>query len=104
MTKITLPGPFAMSRQAKDEYYGDPEALAVVYAKAVNAEAKDLKRTGVDIISFPSVRTSFGSSTSPTSRFRALLSTWRRSSMPGHARWLATRSADRWMPASPLQH
>jgi 5-methyltetrahydropteroyltriglutamate--homocysteine methyltransferase len=50
MTKITLPGPFTMSRQAKDEYYGDPEAMAMAYAEAVNEEAKDLKRAGVDII------------------------------------------------------
>ncbi len=50
MTKITLPGPFTMSRQAKDEYYGDPEAMAMAYAEAVNAEAHDLKRAGVDII------------------------------------------------------
>ena len=39
-----------MSRQAKDEHYGDPEALAMAYAEAVNAEAHDLKRAGVDII------------------------------------------------------
>ena len=50
MTKITLPGPFTMSRQAKDDYYDDPEALAMAYADAVNAEAHDLKRAGVDII------------------------------------------------------
>ena len=50
VTKITLPGPFTLSRQAKDEYYGDPEAMALAYAEAVNEEAKDLKRSGVDII------------------------------------------------------
>ena len=50
VTKITLPGPFTLSRQAKDEYYGDPEALAMAYAEAVNAEAHDLKRAGVDIL------------------------------------------------------
>ncbi len=50
MTKITLPGPFTMSRQAKDEYYGDPEAMAMAYAEAVNEEARDLKRAGADII------------------------------------------------------
>ena len=52
VTKITLPGPFTLSRQAKDEYYGDPEAMALAYAEAVNEEAKDLKRSGVDIIQF----------------------------------------------------
>lgn len=50
MTKITLPGPYTLSRQAKDEYYGDPEALAMAYAEAVNEEAHDLKRAGADII------------------------------------------------------
>lgn len=50
VTKITLPGPYTLSRQAKDEYYNDPEALAMAYAEAVNAEAHDLKRAGVDII------------------------------------------------------
>jgi putative transposase len=33
---------------------------------------------------------------------RAASSTWRRSWMLGRARWSATRSADRWMPALPL--
>src|SRR6516165_11586761 len=29
--KITLPGPFTMSQQAKDEFYGDGEALAMAF-------------------------------------------------------------------------
>ena len=33
--KITVPGPFTMSQQAQDDYYGDGEALAVAYAGAV---------------------------------------------------------------------
>jgi 5-methyltetrahydropteroyltriglutamate--homocysteine methyltransferase len=48
--KITLPGPFTMSRQAKDEFYGDDEELAMAFAAAVNEEAHDLKRAGADII------------------------------------------------------
>jgi 5-methyltetrahydropteroyltriglutamate--homocysteine methyltransferase len=52
MTKITLPGPFTLSQQAHDEHYGDLEAMAMDYAAAVNEEARDLKRTGVDIIQF----------------------------------------------------
>ena len=36
--KITLPGPFTMSRQAKNEYYKDEEELVMDYAAAVNAE------------------------------------------------------------------
>jgi 5-methyltetrahydropteroyltriglutamate--homocysteine methyltransferase len=49
-TKITLPGPFTMSQQAKDEYYGDDAALAMAFAEAVNAEARDLEKAGADAI------------------------------------------------------
>jgi 5-methyltetrahydropteroyltriglutamate--homocysteine methyltransferase len=35
--KITLPGPFTMSRQAKNECYRDEEALVMDHAAAVNA-------------------------------------------------------------------
>lgn len=49
-TKITLPGPFTMSQQAHDEHYRDEEAMAMDYAAAVNAEARDLKAAGVDVI------------------------------------------------------
>ena len=48
--KITLPGPFTMSQQAKDEFYKDPEAMAMDFAAAVNAEAHDLVRAGADVI------------------------------------------------------
>ena len=48
--KITLPGPFTMSKQAHDEHYGDPEALAMAYAEAANAEARDLQAAGADVI------------------------------------------------------
>ena len=48
--KMTLPGPFTMTQLAKDEHYGDPRALAMAYADAVNAEAKGLKAAGVDFI------------------------------------------------------
>jgi 5-methyltetrahydropteroyltriglutamate--homocysteine methyltransferase len=51
-TKITLPGPFTLSQQASDEYYKDEEAMAMDYAAAVNEEAKDLKKAGIDIIQF----------------------------------------------------
>jgi 5-methyltetrahydropteroyltriglutamate--homocysteine methyltransferase len=50
MIKITLPGPFTMSQQAKDEHYGDLGALAMDYADAVNAEARDLVAAGADVI------------------------------------------------------
>jgi 5-methyltetrahydropteroyltriglutamate--homocysteine methyltransferase len=48
--KITLPGPFTMAQQAMDEHYKDEAALAMAYAEAVNAEAKDLKAAGADVI------------------------------------------------------
>jgi 5-methyltetrahydropteroyltriglutamate--homocysteine methyltransferase len=48
--KITLPGPFTMSRQAKNEYYKDEEELVMDYAAAVNAELRDLKVAGADVI------------------------------------------------------
>ena len=48
--KITLPGPFTMSRQAKNEYYKDDEELVMDYAAAVNAEVRDLKAAGADVI------------------------------------------------------
>ena len=48
--KITLPGPFTMSRQAKNEYYEDEKELVMDYAAAVNAEARDLKAAGADVI------------------------------------------------------
>jgi 5-methyltetrahydropteroyltriglutamate--homocysteine methyltransferase len=49
-SKITLPRPCTLSKQASDEYYGDPEALAMAYAEAVNAEALDLQAAGADVI------------------------------------------------------
>ena len=48
--KITLPGPFTMSRQAINEYYADADEMVMDYAVAVNAEAKDLVKAGADII------------------------------------------------------
>jgi 5-methyltetrahydropteroyltriglutamate--homocysteine methyltransferase len=48
--KITLPGPFTMSQQAKNEFYKDDEELAMAFADAVNAEALDLERAGADVI------------------------------------------------------
>jgi len=48
--KITLPGPFTMSQQAKDEFYRDDEALAMALAEAVNAEALELQKAGADVI------------------------------------------------------
>jgi 5-methyltetrahydropteroyltriglutamate--homocysteine methyltransferase len=48
--KITLPGPFTMAQQARNEHYRDVEELAMAYAEAVNAEARDLQAAGADLI------------------------------------------------------
>jgi 5-methyltetrahydropteroyltriglutamate--homocysteine methyltransferase len=48
--KITLPGPFTMGQQAKNEFYRDDEEMAMDFAAAVNAEAKDLEAAGADVI------------------------------------------------------
>ena len=48
--KITLPGPFTLSQQAKNDFYADDEELAMDYAVAVNAEVRDLKAAGVDVV------------------------------------------------------
>ncbi len=48
--KITLPGPFTMAQQAKNEFYKDDEEMAMDFAAAVNAEARDLITAGADVI------------------------------------------------------
>jgi len=48
--KMTIPGPFTMSKQAQNDYYQTDEALAMDYAEAVNAEIKDLFAAGADIV------------------------------------------------------
>ena len=48
--KITLPGPFTMAQQAKNEFYRDDEEMAMDFAAAVNAEARDLIAAGADVI------------------------------------------------------
>jgi 5-methyltetrahydropteroyltriglutamate--homocysteine methyltransferase len=48
--KITLPGPFTMSQQAKDEFYRDDEELARAWAAAPNPEALELQKAGADVI------------------------------------------------------
>jgi 5-methyltetrahydropteroyltriglutamate--homocysteine methyltransferase len=48
--KITLPGPFTMAQQAKNEFYRDVEEAAMDFAAAVNAEARDLQAAGADVI------------------------------------------------------
>jgi 5-methyltetrahydropteroyltriglutamate--homocysteine methyltransferase len=50
LAKITLPGPFTMSRQANNEFYADMDEAVMDYAAAVNDEAHDLQRAGADVI------------------------------------------------------
>src|SRR5258706_7408097 len=50
MIKMTVPGPFTMSQQAQNDFYGDEEELALDYAAAVNAEIKDLFAAGAYIL------------------------------------------------------
>jgi 5-methyltetrahydropteroyltriglutamate--homocysteine methyltransferase len=48
--KVTVPGPFTMSRQAQNDHYPDLESVAMDYAAAVNAEVKDLFAAGADVV------------------------------------------------------
>jgi 5-methyltetrahydropteroyltriglutamate--homocysteine methyltransferase len=48
--KMTIPGPFTMSKQAQDFFYGDGEAVAFAFAAVVNAEIRDLFAAGADIV------------------------------------------------------
>jgi 5-methyltetrahydropteroyltriglutamate--homocysteine methyltransferase len=48
--KITVPGPFTMTQQAQNDHYPDDRSLALAYAEAVNAELRDLKAAGADVV------------------------------------------------------
>ncbi|MBI3371066.1 MAG: 5-methyltetrahydropteroyltriglutamate--homocysteine methyltransferase [Betaproteobacteria bacterium] len=48
--KITLPGPFTMSQQARNDYYGSAQEAAMDYAVAVNEEIRDLFAAGADVV------------------------------------------------------
>ena len=48
--KITLPGPFTMGQQVKNEFYRDAEEMCMDYAAAVNEEAHELVKAGADVI------------------------------------------------------
>jgi 5-methyltetrahydropteroyltriglutamate--homocysteine methyltransferase len=50
MAKITLPGPFTMAQQAKNEFYADEDEMVMEFAAAVNEEAHDLQAAGADVI------------------------------------------------------
>jgi 5-methyltetrahydropteroyltriglutamate--homocysteine methyltransferase len=48
--KMTVPGPFTMSQQAQDDYYGAPDELGMAYAEAVRGEILDLFEAGADVV------------------------------------------------------
>jgi 5-methyltetrahydropteroyltriglutamate--homocysteine methyltransferase len=48
--KMTVPGPFTLSKQAQNDFYKSDEEMALDYAAAVNAEIKDLFAAGADIV------------------------------------------------------
>jgi len=48
--KATVPGPFTMSQQCQNDYYGDDAELALAYAGAVHDEIVDLFAAGADIV------------------------------------------------------
>jgi 5-methyltetrahydropteroyltriglutamate--homocysteine methyltransferase len=50
LAKMTLPGPFTMSRQAQDDFYRDDEALVMDFAAALNEEIHELVAAGADVI------------------------------------------------------
>jgi 5-methyltetrahydropteroyltriglutamate--homocysteine methyltransferase len=50
LIKITVPGPFTMTQQAQNDHYPDGRSLALAYAEAVNAELRDLKAAGADVV------------------------------------------------------
>ncbi len=50
--KFSLPGPMTMVDTLYDAYYGSRERLAMEFASALNAEARELQAAGVDIVQF----------------------------------------------------
>jgi len=48
--KVTLPGPFTIAQQAQNDYYPDDQSLAMDIAAAVNAEIRDLRAAGADVV------------------------------------------------------
>ena len=50
--KFTLPGPMTICDTIADAHYGRRADMAMAFAKALNAEARELEAAGVDIIQF----------------------------------------------------
>jgi 5-methyltetrahydropteroyltriglutamate--homocysteine methyltransferase len=50
--KFTLPGPMTIVDTIADEHYGRRPDLAMAFADALNAEARELEALGVDVVQF----------------------------------------------------
>jgi 5-methyltetrahydropteroyltriglutamate--homocysteine methyltransferase len=51
--KVTLPGPMTIVDSVADEHYGaDRKTLAMRFARALNAEARELAAAGADVVQF----------------------------------------------------
>jgi len=50
--KFTLPGPMTIVDTLADRHYRDRPALAMAFAAALNAEARELEAAGIDVIQF----------------------------------------------------
>jgi 5-methyltetrahydropteroyltriglutamate--homocysteine methyltransferase len=50
--KFTLPGPMTIVDTIADEHYGRRADLAMAFADALNAEARELEALGVDVVQF----------------------------------------------------
>ncbi len=50
--KFTLPGPMTICDTIADEHYGRRADMAMVFAKLLNQEARELEALGVDVIQF----------------------------------------------------
>lgn len=50
--KAVLTGPYTLGALSVDEHYGDPEALTLDLARALNEEARDLVATGAEVVAF----------------------------------------------------
>ena len=48
--KMTLPGPFTISKQMKNEFYSDEDEAVMDIAAALNEEVRDLVAAGADVI------------------------------------------------------
>jgi 5-methyltetrahydropteroyltriglutamate--homocysteine methyltransferase len=49
-TKITMPGPFTLTRQMKNDFYADDEEAAMAFAAAINEELLEIKAAGIDVV------------------------------------------------------